>query len=145
MFDFREQMHDARRTLHEVMREFVYYVAEPAADAVVLTARLHLSYRAIGTQNGSGINGYAELDAIVPKAVFMIDEVVSKGVSLERSGFIVTRFNGLLEIDRVPPDDGLTYEVPVSAVTKGNVARYGAERYNWDAKLPWCGMPDPRV
>lgn len=137
---FREMKHQAREQLHEALAEPVYYFADPSADAVIVTARLHLSFRALGALSGGGSQGYAAFEEITPKARFLIAEL-----SPSNDAIIVTKYNGAFVVEYVHPPDGLTVDAQIADMTKGNIVRYGAERYNWQPGQIWCGMPEPSL
>ncbi|MCQ9146046.1 hypothetical protein [Ochrobactrum sp. BTU2] len=72
---FREQMRDARRTLHEDMSSPAMYFMEDEPDAAIqITVRPHEKWMALGDLKGTNFN-YAEMESITPRVIFLLSEV----------------------------------------------------------------------
>lgn len=76
--EFREQMRDARRQLHDYMSvdAVAWYGEVPTdpADLKKLTVRVHEKWLALGDLKGTNFN-YAEVESIAPRMIFMLDEI----------------------------------------------------------------------
>lgn len=77
--EFREQMRDARRQLHDYMSvTAVAWYGEPPEDPedlIKLTVRVHEKWLALGDLKGTNFN-YAEVEAIAPRMIFMVDQII---------------------------------------------------------------------
>lgn len=75
---FRDEIREARQTLHEYMSVYAAYFKAPFEEGVTpvqtITVRVHDKFLALGDLKGTNFN-YAEIEAISPKAIFMLEEV----------------------------------------------------------------------
>lgn len=75
---FREEIREARQILHEYMSMPAVYFLPPYEEGVTptleITVRVHDKFLALGDLKGTNFN-YAEIEAISPKAIFMLAEV----------------------------------------------------------------------
>lgn len=132
MQTFRDQKRAARRTLHDTLAEPVLYISAKGATPVLVTARVHLNFDAVGEIRRAG---FAEGVELTPSAIFMASEVVPVRLTV-----FVTESLGAFLIDQTDPPDDISVKV--------RIARLPAAKYaDWGLLLgePWCGLTAPVV
>lgn len=130
---FRDIKRKARRIVHETMAEPALYLAALGSASVGVTIRLHTSIQALGAL-ATG-NGYAEVDTITPRIVFMNDQVVPR-----QNSIIITQDMGAYLIGNVLPRDDITTTAEVSLIPVDQARKQG-----WDPTLPFMGLPSPSI
>lgn len=110
--EFREQMRDARRQLHDYMSvtAVAWYGDVPTdpADLIPLTVRVHEKWLALGDLKGTNFN-YAEVEAIAPRMIFMNDQIIP-----DRDLIVSVEPGVAFRVDRtLPPDDITTTGVVI--------------------------------
>jgi len=128
---FRDMKRQMRGVVHETMAEPVLYLVGMSAVAGPVTARLHTSIQALGALAGG--DGFAEVDAITPRIVFMNAQVTPR-----MNDIIIFKDVGAYQIGNVLPADDITTTAEVALITKANAIKAG-----WVPTLPWMGLPAP--
>jgi hypothetical protein len=106
MGKFRDQIREARRSLHEYMS--VNALAwtgtyDPLRTVVTeVTVRVHEKWMALGDLKGTNFN-YAEIESVTPRMIFLVSEVEPK------RGMYVSVSPGLaFRVDNTQPPDDIT-------------------------------------
>lgn len=128
---FRDLKRQMRGVVHETMAEPVLVLRGMSVLAGPVTARLHTSIQALGALAGG--EGYAEVDTITPRIVFMNNQYTPKLGDL-----IVFRDVGAYQIGNVLPPDDITTTGEVSDISENQAIKLG-----WAPKLPWMGLAAP--
>lgn len=108
---FREEIREARQILHEYMSMPAVYFRPPYEAGVTpvleITVRVHDKFLALGDLKGTNFN-YAEIEAIAPKAIFMLSEVTPD------RGCIISLESGVAyQIDHTHEADDITQKADV--------------------------------
>lgn len=130
MASFRAIKRKARRQLHERLADQVLYVPTLSGEPRPATARLHLSFDALGELRRAG---FAEQQEYDPEIVFMADEVTPR-----RDGCVITEDMGVWKISNVLPPDDITITAEVVRLSDSQVRSLG-----WDPAAPWVGFDPP--
>lgn len=128
---FRELKRQARGIVHETMAEPVLYLVGMSVVAVPVTIRLHTSIQALGALAKG--EGYAAVDTITPRAVFLNSEVLPVNGAI-----IITKDMGAYLLGNVLPKDDITTTAEVSLIPTNQAIKQG-----WAPNLPWMGLPAP--
>ncbi len=113
MSRFRDIKRQARRDLHEELEVAAFYIAEPDADPVPVTVRVHTSFAALGNQKGTNFNS-AEMIDRQPQIIFMRDQ----GVIPRRNAIVSVEVGEAYKIGVVQPPDDLTIKADITPVPK---------------------------
>lgn len=132
MATWREQKRAARRVLHETLAQPVLYIPFKGAEAVLVTARVHLSFDALGELRRSG---FAEGVELTPQAIFLASEIEPVRLSV-----FVTEDLGAFVIDQTDPADDITVKVRIARLPAGKYADWGLT-----FGASWSGLPAPTV
>lgn len=132
MSTFREQKRVARRSIHSALSEPVLYVPFKEGEPVTLTARLHLSFEALGELRRSG---FAEAAELTPKAIFL-----EPSAAIGRAAIIVTESMGAFQIEQVDPPNDITVTASISRLPASQYLSWGLT-----AGQPWSGLPAPTL
>lgn len=108
---FREEIREARKTLHDYMSVTAVYFKAPFEAGVTptqtITVRVHDKFIALGDLKGTNFN-YAEIEAISPKAIFMLSEVTPD------RGYIISLEPGVAyRIDHTHEPDDITQKADI--------------------------------
>lgn len=128
--DHREHKRRARKALHERLSDPVLYLESPTGAARWALVRLHQRSAVAGELLRGG---YAEAHEVVPKAVFLAEEVEPA-----RGALIVTRDMGVWRVDSVMPADDITITAEVVRVTDNQLVAWGL-----DPKAEFAGVQPP--
>lgn len=132
MASFRDIKRRARRQLHSHMADRVLYVPTLQGVPHPATARLHLSFDALGEMRRAG---FAEQQEYNPEIVFMASETVPR-----RDGCVITEDMGVWRISSTMPPDDITITAEVSRLSESQVRGLG-----WNPDAPWAGFPPPET
>lgn len=132
MQTFRDQKRAARQTLHDTLAEPVLYIPVKGAAPVTVTARVHLSFDAVGELRRSG---FAEGVELTPSAIFMVSEI-----DPARLAVFVTESLGAFLIDQTDPPDDISVKVRIARLPVSKYADWGLTH-----GVPWCGLTAPAV
>ena len=130
MVSFRDIKRRARRQLHSRMADLVLYVPTLQGQPRPATARLHLSFDAMGEMRRAG---FAEQQEYDPEIVFMASDVVPR-----RDGCVITKDMGVWKVSNTMPPDDITITAEVVRLSDTQVRGLG-----WDPDAPWAGFPPP--
>jgi len=103
MRTFRDIKREGRRILHDHMKLPALLLSDKNdAVGIPVTVRLHTKFAALGDQKGTSLNS-AELEAMIPKAILMLDQLPSIP---ERNSIISVAVGEAYRIDHTEePDD----------------------------------------
>lgn len=128
--NFRDQKRAARRILHDTLAQPVLYIPVKGGTPALVTARVHLSFDALGELRRAG---FAEGVELTPKAIFMASEIVPA-----RMAVFVTEDLGAFLIDQTDPPDDITVKVRIARLPTAKYTEWGLIQGK-----PWCGLPAP--
>ena len=116
---FRDQIREARRTLHEDMSVPAMYFMEDSPDAAIaITVRIHEQWMALGDLKGTNFN-YAETESITPRIIFMLSEV-----DPERGAIVSVEPGVAYRVDTPLPPDDITVTATVSKLTPDEAVNF---------------------
>ena len=127
MADWRDQKREARRIVHGAMGLDALHYAAAGAAPVGIRARLQTKFTQIGDDRSMG---WAEMEAVKPRLIFMLSELAEKGITLTRGNIVYFQPDEAYYIDNTLPADDIT----VTAET----SRLSRKQYQ-DAGLPIAG------
>lgn len=130
---WRDQKRNARRVVHDTFGEPAWYLASLGATPVPVTVRLHSSIQALGALARG--EGYAEVDTITPRLIFMNDQITTRN-----NAFVILKDLGAFKLNNVLPPDDITTTVEVAPVPNDQAARQG-----WDKSQAWMGLQQPSI
>lgn len=128
---FRDMKRQMRGVVHETMAEPVLVRRGMSFLALPVTARFHSSIQALGALAGG--EGYAQVDSITPRIIFMNSQLIPKVGDL-----IIFEGVGAYKVGNVLPPDDITTTAEVSDISAEQAIKLG-----WTPNLPWMGLPAP--
>jgi len=128
---FRAIKRQARRQLHDMLSDPVWYFPAPDADPVATTVRVHLAFEVLGDLAGGG---WAERQEVSPRIVFLLADV-----DPQRGGIVVTEDLGAYRVDNDLPADDLTVSAEVVRLTPGQVE----QELGLTPGVAWLGLTSP--
>jgi hypothetical protein len=127
MTAWREQKRQARRVVHNTMALDVLHYTEAGAMPTPVRARLHTKFGQIGDDRSMG---WAEMEAVKPRLIFMISDLAAMSVQIERNNIIYVDIGEAYNIDNTLPPDDITITAEVTRLSR--------KQYQ-DAGLPVAG------
>lgn len=121
MPNIRDIKRKARRHLHEHLKVPALYIA-PGAEPVLLHVRIHTKWDATTMDGGSGNGTMVARQSIMPKILFMLDEVAESGARLVRKGIVSVEPGEAYRLDNDEPEDGISVSYIVVALRKDEAA-----------------------
>lgn len=118
MASIRDIKRKARRDLHRKMRVPALYIAGPGETPVLLHVRIHTKWDAASMDAGTGNGTMVSRQSIMPKILFMLDEVAEEGARLRRKGVISVEPGEAYRLDNDEPEDDISVSWIVSALPK---------------------------
>lgn len=115
MPSFRDIKRKARRVLHNHMRVAALYLA-PNEAPVLLHVRVHTKWDATTMDSGSGNGTAVARQSIMPKILFMLDEVEAQDARLVRKGIVSIEPGEAYRLDNDEPVDDISVSWIVSAL-----------------------------
>ena len=107
MQSIRDIKRKARLDLHNAMRVKVLYLATPAATPVSVYARIHGKWDAVAMET-SGIGKPVARQDRPTKLVFLLSELTSAGISLQRKGIVSVEPGEAYVLDNAEAPDLIT-------------------------------------
>lgn len=117
MASIRDIKRKARRDLHQHMQIPALYIA-PGAEPVLLHVRVHTKWDATTMDSGSGNGTLVSRQSIMPKILFMLDEVAAQGARLTRKGIVSVEAGEAYRLDNDEPEDDISVSYIVTALRK---------------------------
>lgn len=119
MQSIRDIKRKARRHLHERLRVPVLYIA-PGPDPVptLLHVRVHTKWDATTMDSTQGNGTLVSRQSIMPKLLFMLDELAAQEVTLRRKGVISVEPGEAYRLDNDEPEDDISVSWIVTALRK---------------------------
>lgn len=107
----RDIKRQARRDLHALMRLPALYIAAPGGPGVLIHIRVHTKFDALGLKGAEA--GLAERRELIPKIIFMRDELDAAGVVPKRNAVVSVEPGEAYRLDNAdaPDDISLTFFV----------------------------------
>jgi hypothetical protein len=106
MGKFRDQIREARRSLHDYMSVDALAWAgpyDPLRTVVTpVTVRVHEKWLALGDLKGTNFN-YAEIESVTPRMIFLVSEIDPK-----RGMYVSIAAGVAFRIDNTQPADDIT-------------------------------------
>lgn len=130
MASFREHKRKARWQLHSRLADRVLYVPNLQGVPVPATARLHLSFDALGEMRRAG---FAEQQEYNPEIVFWAAETVPR-----RDACVITADMGVWRLTSTKPPDDVTITAEASRLSDTQIRGLG-----WNPDAPWAGFTPP--
>lgn len=127
MQPWRDQKRTARRVVHDTMAIPALHYATAGAVAVAIRVRLQTKFAQIGDDRSMG---WAEREAVKPRLIFMLSEMTSAGIVLNRNQIVYFEPGEAYNIDNLLPPDDIT--------VTAEVTRLSRKQYQ-DAGLPAAG------
>ena len=118
MPSIRDIKRKARRDLHARMRVAALYIAGPGETPVLLHVRIHTKWDAASMDAGTGNGTMVSRQSIMPKILFMLDEVAEEGARLRKKGVISIEPGEAYRLDNDEPRDDISVSWIVSALRK---------------------------
>lgn len=115
MSGWREQKREARRVVHDTMAFDVLHYAEAGATPTPVRARLQTKFAQIGDDRSMG---WAEIEAVKPRLIFMLDELAVAGVKLDRNHIIYFQPGEAYNIDNLLPPDDITVTAETTRLSR---------------------------
>jgi len=115
MSDWREQKREARRIVHDVMHIPAKYYTSPGASPADVRVRLHTKFTLIGDDRSMG---WAEMQAVKPRLIFMRPELDEAGIELTRNAIVYLQPGEAYAIDNTLPPDDITVTAEVTLLSK---------------------------
>lgn len=106
----------------------VLHYADVGAMPTPVRARLHTKFGQIGDDRSMG---WAEIEAVKPRLIFMISDLTAMSVRIERNNIIYVDVGEAYNIDNTLPPDDITITAEVT--------RLSSKQYK-DAGLPVAGV-----
>lgn len=119
MISIRDIKRKARRHLHKALRVPVLYYA-PVEDSVpvLLHVRLHTKWDATTMDSTQAIGTLVSRQSIMPKILFMLDELDTQEVRLRKKGIVSVEAGEAYRLDNDEPVDDISVSWIVSALRK---------------------------
>jgi len=121
MANWREQKREARRIVHTTMALDMKFFQTATSSPVDVRARLHTKFTQIGDDRSMG---WAEIEAIKPRMIFMLDELPA-GLKLDRNAVVLVQPGEAYNIDNTLPADDISVTVEVTRLTKRDYEKMG--------------------
>lgn len=115
MASWRDQKNGARLTLHKTFKVDGFYFAAKGTLGLPVTVRPHLRWDAVGQLKE--VAGYAEVQSIKPKIVFLRSEVTPANNAL-----VYLAADEIYRVSNVLPVDGITVTAEVVRLTAKQIA-----------------------
>jgi hypothetical protein len=121
MANWREQKREARRIVHNTMALDMKFFQTATSSPVDVRARLHTKFTQIGDDRSMG---WAEIEAIKPRIIFMLDELPA-GLKLDRNAVVLVQPGEAYNIDNTLPADDISVTAEVTRLTKRDYEKMG--------------------
>ena len=115
MADWRDQKREARRVVHDTMGLDVWHYTAVGATPTPIRVRLHTKFTQIGDDRSMG---WAEIEAVKPRLVFMLSEIAAMGVTINRGDTIYFQPGEAYNIDNTLPPDDITVTAETSRLSR---------------------------
>lgn len=108
MRNIRDIKRKMRRDLHLRMRVKSYYVAAVGYQPKTLHVRIHTKMGTTGMDSPTNSGDMTERAVIMPKILFMLDELAEQGVRLRKGGIVSVEAGEAYELEYSEEPDGIS-------------------------------------